>query len=174
MTKSLINSEIFYYVCMKIIPMTRFFRLISIALLSIAFLGGCSGTGSLSTTTYTMTARVGTTPFNGGICIAVYNPTVSDDLAISGSTLSGSTGGPPQINLNIINWPGGTGTFILGPASTMTFGNYVPSASSLTKISTSGYVIISSMTPSMMTGSFEFTCDDGTVISAGRFNARRY
>ncbi len=154
--------------------MTRFFRLVFIALFSITILGGCSGTGSISTTTYTMTALVGSTPFNGGICIAVYNPTVSDDLAITGSTLSGSTGGPPQINLNILNWPGGTGTFTLGPASSMTFGNYVASASALTKISSTGYVIITSMTPSMMTGSFAFTCDDGTVISAGRFNARRY
>ena len=165
------NNLLFLY---KIIPMTRFFRLLCIALLSITFLGGCSGTGTLTGTTYTMSATVGTTPFNGGICIAVYNPTVSDDLAISGSTLSGSIGGPPQINLNIINWPGGTGTFILGPASTMTFGNYVASASATTKISTSGYVIITSMTSGMMTGSFAFTCDDGTVISAGRFNAKRY
>lgn len=134
---------------------------------------GCSPSGGSSpASSYFMKATIGSASMDGTSCVATV---VSGTLAISGSTVSGGVGGPPQINITIGNWSGSTGTFTLTTASSATnsFGQYIAASGSTAKLSNSGSVTLTSVSATEIKGTFDFTCTDGTVVSAGSFTAQR-
>ncbi len=143
--------------------------IVTIALMGIFLITGCR-TSSSSSPSYSMRATIGTASMDGTICTAAVAGTA---LGIGGVTVTGGTGGPPEINLTIANWGGSAGVFSIGTVSSGSFAEYVVSASS-TLVSQSGSITISSVSTTTITGTFNFTCTDGTVISAGTFSAKRY
>jgi len=140
-------------------------------------INGCTPSSGGGGSTYYMKATVAPSNMNTTMCIASVNPSAGNTLGISGSTLSGGVGGPPIIAFSIYNWNGSTGTFSLsdpgGASPTMPFGQYTAGGGAYSKSSSSGTLTISSVTATAITGSFSFTCTDGTAISAGTFNAER-
>jgi len=144
-----------------------------IALLGFTVLSGCSSSGgSSSSPSYSMHATIGTTTLNGTACIASL---LGSDLGISGSTVTAGAGGPPQININVSPWSGATGTTsLVAPLPTGSFGEYTASAGTITKVSQTGSVTITAVSSTTITGTFSFTCSDGTGVSAGTFTAKRY
>ncbi len=153
---------------MKQLTLVAFTALLGLGVL----LTGCTKKSSSSSTSssYSMKATIGSTSMNGSVCIA---SVVSSTLAISGSTVTGGVGGPPQINIAVASWTGTTGTFTLGLSSTGSFGQYVASTGALASMSQTGSVTITSVTSTTIKGTFNFTCTDGKVISAGSFTAQR-
>ncbi len=151
-----------------------------LALLVGAFIiNGCtpSGGGGGGGSTYYMKATVAPSNMNTTMCIASVNASAGNSLAITGSTISGGVGGPPIIALCVYNWSGGTGTFALSnpgsAAPTMPFGQYTAGGGAYSKNSSSGTLTITSVSATAISGSFSFTCTDGTAITAGTFNAER-
>jgi hypothetical protein len=133
---------------------------------------GCSpSSGSSPASSYFMKATIGGTTMNGTVCIAGQVGTI---MGITGSTVASGVGGPPQINISIGNWSGAPGSYTIAAISspTNTFGQYISATGAIAKISTSGTVTISSISASEIKGSFNFTCTDGTVVSAGSFTAK--
>ncbi len=143
------------------------------ALLGFTFLSACSSpSSSPASPTYSMKATIGSTTMNATSCIAAL---VGTNLGITGSTVTGSVGGPPQINISIYGWSGAAGTTsLIAPGSTGAFAEYVPTVGALTSVSQSGSVTISAVSSTTISGTFNFTCSDGKVITAGTFTAKRY
>jgi len=135
-----------------------------------AMFSSCTPASSPSPS-YTMTATAGGTSFSGTKCMAAE---VSPNLGISATTVTGGVAGPPQINISVVNWSGGTGTYTFGTVTAGThFAQYIASSGSLTKTSSSGSVTITNVSSTEIKGTFNFICTDGTAITGGSFTAER-
>ena len=150
--------------------MRQILLIAAVALLGLTIFSGCSTSGGASPT-YSMTATIGSTHMNGTICIAAQVTTV---MGISGSTVTSGVTGTPQIHLSLWNWTGATGSYTLKTGgSGNNYAEYVPSSGSLASVSQSGTVTITSISSTTISGTFNFTCTDGKVISSGSFTAQR-
>jgi hypothetical protein len=140
----------------------------AIALFGMALISGCSKSSS-SSPSYSMTASVSGTSYSAGNCIAVNNGTY---IVIEG--IGGATTAPtfPYLAISLTNYNKTTGTFNFDSSQTTNWAEYLTSSSTY-KISKSGSVTITSVSPNI-TGTFLFTCTDGTVVSSGSFTAKSY
>ncbi|MCW3122133.1 MAG: hypothetical protein JWQ38_1625 [Flavipsychrobacter sp.] len=117
---------------------------------------------------YYIRATVGTTDYDVSECIALSS---GNTTIIKGANAT-ATSTYSYIGLSLQKTsllPGDTIRFVKSPAS---FANvYYTSGSS--SVSHTGTVIITEMTGNSLSGTFIFTCTDGTTVTGGIFNAER-
>ena len=123
--------------------------------IGLSALSGCtpSGGGGASPT-FAMTANVGSYHLNCSVCVAGL---VGGIMGIAGSTVgSGGVGGPPELSLSLAGWTGSTGTYTLTtPSSTSnSFAAYTVASGSLSVGSQTGTVVITSISTTVITGTF--------------------
>jgi hypothetical protein len=120
-----------------------------------------------SSPSYNLSASVGGKAYTSALCIA-YSTGGTIEIE-SETTTSGASITYPYIALYCGNTALKTGTFNFDTTQLANYATYVTSDTSL-KLAKSGSVTITSISPNVV-GTFNFTCQDGTVVSSGTFVA---
>ncbi len=116
-----------------------------------------------------MNATINGKPFNGKNC---FFSNALDPINITGGTFTDPASSFPSMRLGIGNYTG-VGTYAMGQYSTTTgwSGAALDLAYGQTRNSVSGKIVITSASP--LKGTFDFVCDDGTVVADGSFCASK-
>ena len=146
--------------------MKKNIAILAIALLSLTIVGGCKK-GNVAGSRPGMTASISGAPYNASFCLATQN---GAQLTING--LSGATTTPvaPYVTLVIKHWAGATGIYAIDSTG-YNYAAYIGGVG-LYSLSSSGSIIVTSVTTDQIEGSFSFTCYDGTAAGGGVFYAR--
>jgi hypothetical protein len=138
----------------------------TIVMIGLVVLSSCSKKSS--SPSYLMTATVGATAFSGSNTYAL---TAGTDVSIFSYTGSGTTATPPYLEIVMPNFTG-TGTYTFDSTLLSNTAGYYESSTSA-KVAKSGSVIITSSSSTSISGTFSFTTTDGTVVSNGKFTAKK-
>ena len=143
-------------------------KLLSVAILALSVLltGGCIK--KKESPHYTMTATVAGTAYKAALCIA-YSSSGTMEIEAE-TTTSGSSLTFPYIALWIKGSSFTVGTFQLDSTMLNNYAEYITSLSTIKKAQ-SGSVTIASASSDLVSGTFSFTCTDGTVVTDGKFIA---
>ncbi len=150
--------------------MKRILTFSAIAMIGLAVFSGCKKSSS---TSYSMKATVGSTAFSVTNSYATLNGT---NLAITGNSGSStSASSAPYLTIVLSNYtaPGvyAIDTTLNVPVVDATWAADMTMAD--WKYSHTGSVTITSLSSSVVVGTFNFVCADGTTINSGTFSARR-
>jgi len=148
--------------------MKKILTIAAIAMIGLLTFAGCSKKSS-SGPSYYMKATLGSSAYNAGNCIASSNG--AGGLTITGLGGSSTSPTPPYVSVEIVTWSNAAGTFNFDSTMTTNFAQYILSDTT-SKISKSGSVIVNTVSSTVVTGTFTFTCTDGTVVSGGTFSAK--
>jgi hypothetical protein len=148
--------------------------LIAVAFFAVAAMFGCNKSGG-SGVQYGMNAD-----FNNPITSASFTYNVTNCLAtqvgtsmlIEGLGSTSITPTYPYIAISIANWHDATDTFKFDTGAAYTFARYYSDANNYL-VSKTGLVFIRSINDQTMSGTFQFVCTDGTLVTNGTFLARR-
>ena len=142
-----------------------------VAMIALSALSGCTRSSTPSPS-YSMTATVGSISFHATNVYAVYTASTGS-LAITANNTSSTY---PSFSTVAYNYTApATYTIDNGAGSTnrQVSGTYAPDATLAdAKVAQTGTLTISSVSSTTVTGSFSFTCVDGTPMS-GTFTAKR-
>ncbi len=142
--------------------MKSILKLAFAGILAVASLNSCSKKSSTTSSRH-MDATVNGGGFHVVNCTATQNGT---QLQITGLQPNVAVDGMPNISMNIVNYTGaGTYTIASGGTSANYLGSMVSSS-----IAVSGTINITAVNP--ITGTFSFTCNDGTKVTNGNFVAQ--
>jgi Na+/melibiose symporter-like transporter len=144
---------------LKLIPVIAF-----IAIAVLFFSAACNKTNTNST--YYMEANLGPNNLKGTYCMGYIQ---GGALIIQGGNFSGTTLQFPYISFNIANFNNTVGTFFIDGVVNHAS---LDSSASLSLVATTGTVDIVSTGASAVTGTFSFTCNNGTQVTNGTFNAQ--
>jgi hypothetical protein len=149
--------------------MKKFLTFAAIAMIGLFAFSGC--TKKSDSPSYTMKATVGSTAFSVNNCYGLISGT---SLSIFGYSASGTTATYPNITIVDFNYTA-PGTYDVSTSGTsmVTMAYYPSSDPSAIKSAQTGTLTIATVTTTTITGTFSFTCTDGTVVSNGSFTARR-
>jgi hypothetical protein len=143
-------------------------RILTIALIAIAGVSAfCSCSKKSSSPSYTMTASLGSSAYNAPNCIAVPTGTT---MVIEGIGGTGTVATFPYVQLIIANWATKTGTYSFDSTLAGSYAQYLLNSTTI-KISKSGSVVVTSASATTISGTFSFTCTDGTTVTGGTFTA---
>ena len=147
--------------------MKKILTIAVIAMIGLLTFAGCSKSSSGSSNT--MKATIGSTAFSSNNCIFSINAGL---LGIYGYTASGATVSYPNISIGINNYTSGsTGTYTISDTSTNIVAGVDSSATSAI-VAQTGSIVITSSSSSSISGTFNFTCTDGTKVTGGTFTAK--
>ena len=146
--------------------MKNIFTFAVVALISMATLVGC--TKSSTTTSYSMVAVIGggTTTFNNSLLNVTYNAVTGVNTYV----IQGLNNEKNYPYIYIYFPKKDTGNFTLGGYPSSAYAIYAVDTLTI-KYSVSGTLRIDSLSP-VVKGSYNFTCADGTTITAGVFRAK--
>jgi hypothetical protein len=133
----------------------------------LAAFAGCKKSRS-STASYTLTATVGDSAFSGN---DTYVVGTGISRAIFSYNGTGSSPMPPYMQIVIPNYTG-AGTYNFDTTLVTNFALY-QSTYTNRKLAKSGAVVISDTSGASVSGTFSFTATDGTVVSSGKFTAKK-
>lgn len=142
-------------------------KILVLAAAALITFSGCSKKDS--SPSYSMKATIGASTFSTSRCVAV---AAGGALTIDAWTGTTTSAAPPQITIAITTWNGGTGTITFDSLLTTGYEEYLPNMATVSTSKT-GSVNITSVSSKTISGTFSFTCDDGTVVSNGSFTAQR-
>ncbi len=128
----------------------------AVVMMGLAAFTGCSKKSS--SPSYSMGASVGGTAFSGNNCVATQVGTI---LTVQGWSGSSTSAVFPYFALYISNFTG-TGTFAFDSTMLSNYAEYLTSTTSI-KIAKSGSIVVTSASTSAVSGTFSFTCTDGTT-----------
>ncbi len=142
-------------------------------LVTTCIFAGCSKGNKDSPTPTSMTATINGSTFSVSSCLFGYN---NDTLVIAGGNVNPQIHNAiqlldPYIALYISNYVvGSPGTFTIGSTASVYIDSNRASGYSIT--GSTGTITITKSTTTNITGTFNFTCTDGTVVN-GMFTANR-
>ena len=142
----------------------------NITLLALAILGMVtimSCTKTVSGTPPSMAASIGSTSYKSPYCMAAQTGSKMEILGLNGTT---TTPTYPYVYLYIPKWTGLPTTYPIDSTG-VNFGYYFSSSSSAL-YAVKGSINILSVSSDLVTGTFLFSCNDGTAVSNGIFSAR--
>ena len=155
--------------------MKRILTLAAITMIALSALSGCTPSGG-SSPSYTMTATVGGTAHTFTNVYAVYTASTGSVAITANNGTSTSTAAYPEFTTVVYSYTApATYTINSSPGATNpgVEGTFAPDATMTDwKVASSGTTTISTFTSTVVTGSFSFTCVDGTVMT-GTFTAHR-
>ena len=150
--------------------MRNIFTLVAVAIISFATLTGCQK--SVTTTDYHMGVIIGGTPVlfnNSFVSVANNSATGAKTYIIEGLYNEKDY---PYIYIYVPAKD--TGTYTIGNYLSATHAIYATDTMTPIKQSVSGSVRIDTVTAAFISGSYNFTCDDGTVITYGIFHSKMF
>lgn len=150
--------------------MKKIMTITAIAMMGLIAVSGCKKKDD--SPSYKLSATVGGTAFNPTNCTGTVT---GGALSIVGWNGSGGTATPPYFSITVSSYTGAaTYTIDTTLSAPVVSASYFPSAS-LTdvKFAKTGSVTVSSASSSTITGTFNFKCNDGTIISGGTFTAKK-
>ncbi len=147
------------HTCMK-----KIIRIASITLLSVAAFSSCKKKQTASPV-YSAAATI------NGAGFASYASSTTDGPVLAIFCTPGTNASRfPQIDLGLTTFTGATGTFMIDGTSAT---GRIDSSESSSVQAVSGSITILSVTPTTVSGSFNFICSDSTKVVNGSFIADR-